>query len=61
MTLKRNKELEDIAGKMYINALDAITHEDADKMTNEEYNFVLARLLQKISADLTCFLADDAE
>lgn len=61
MTLKRNKELEDIAGKMYINALDAITQEDADKMTNEEYNFVLARLLQKISADLTCFLANDAE
>ena len=59
MTLKRSKELENIAAKMYINALDAITQEDADEMTNEEYNFLLARLLQKISADLTRFLADD--
>ena len=61
MTPKRNKELKDIATKMYLNALDAITQEEADGMTNEEYNFVLARLLQKISADLTWFLADDAE
>ena len=61
MTLKRSKELESVATKMYLNALDAITQEDADEMTNEEYNFLLARLLQKISADLTRFLADDAE
>lgn len=61
MTLKRNKELENIATKMHLNALDAITQEDEDGMTNEEYNFVLARLLQKISTDLTRFLADDAE
>lgn len=61
MTPKRNKELKDIAAKMYLNALDVITQEDADKMTNEEYNFVLARLLQKISTDLTWFLANDAE
>ena len=61
MTPKRNKELKDIAAKMYLNALDAITREEADGMTNEEYNFVLARLLQKISTDLTWFLADDAE
>ena len=61
MTPKRNKELKNIATKMYLNALDAITQEEADGMTNEEYNFVLARLLQKISTDLTWFLADDAE
>ena len=61
MTLKRSKELEGVAAKMYLNALDAITQEDADEMTNEEYNFLLARLIQKISADLTRFLANDAE
>lgn len=61
MTLKRSKELENIASKMYLNALDAITQKDANTMTNEEYNFVLARLLQKISTDLTRFLSDDAE
>lgn len=61
MTPKRNKELKDISEKMYINALNAIMQEDADKMTNEEYNFVLARLLQKISADLAWFLANNAE
>ena len=61
MTLKRSKELENIAVKMYLNALNAITQEEADGMTNEEYNFVLARLLQKISTDLTHFLAYDAE
>ena len=61
MTLKRHKELENIAAKMYLNAVDAITQEDADEMTNEEYNFLLARLLQKISTDLTKFLADDVE
>ena len=61
MTLKRSKELESIAAKMYLNAVDAITQEDADKMTNEEYNFLLARLLQEISTDLARFLADDAE
>ena len=61
MTLKRSKELENIAAKMYLGALDAITQEDENTMTNEEYNFVLARLLQKISTDLTRFLADDAE
>lgn len=61
MTLKRCKELENIAAKMYLNAVDAITQEDADEMTNEEYDFLLARLLQEISADLTQFLADDAE
>lgn len=59
MTLKRNKELENVAAKMYLNALDAITEEDENTMTNEEYYFVLARLLQKISTDLTRFLADD--
>lgn len=61
MTLKRSKELEHIAAKMYLNALNAIIQEGADKMTNEEYNFILARLLQEISIDLTRFLADDAE
>lgn len=61
MTLKRRKELENIAAKMYLNAVDAITQEDADEMTNEEYDFLLARLLQEISADLAQFLADDAE
>ena len=60
MTLKRSKELENIATKMYLNALDAFT-EDTNTITNEEYNFILARLLQKISTDLTRFLADDAE
>ena len=59
MTLKRGKELEKVAAKMYLNALDAITEEDANTITNEEYNFVLAKLLQKISTDLTRFLADD--
>lgn len=61
MTLKRSKELENVAAKMYLSALDAITEEDANTITNEEYNFVLARLLQKISTDLTRFLADDAK
>ena len=61
MTLKRSKELENVAAKMYLSALDAITEEDANTITNKEYNFVLARLLQKISTDLTRFLADDAE
>jgi len=61
MTLKRSKELENVVAKIYINALDAITEEDANTITNEEYNFILARLLQKISTDLTRFLADDAE
>ena len=61
MTLKRSKELEHIASKMYLNALDAFTEKDINATTNEEYNFVLARLLQKISTDLTRFLADDAE
>ena len=60
MTLKRSKELENMATKMYLNALDAFT-EDTNTITNEEYNFILARLLQKISTDLTRFLADDAE
>ena len=46
---------------MYLGALDALTQEDENTMTNEEYNFVLARLLQKISTDLTRFLADDVE
>lgn len=55
MTLKRSKELENIATKMYLNALDAFT-EDTNTITNEEYNFILARLLQKISTDLTRFL-----
>ena len=61
MTLKRSKELEHIASKMYLNALDAFTEKDINTTTNEEYNFVLARLLQKISTDLTRFLADDVE
>ena len=61
MTPKRNKELKNIATKMYLNALDTITQEDADEITNEEYNFILSRLLQKISADLAWFLANDAE
>lgn len=61
MTPKRNEELKIIATKMYLNALDAITQEDADEMTNEEYNFVLARLLQKISTDLTWFLTYDTK
>ena len=60
MTLKRSKELENIAAKMYLGALDAIT-EDTNTITNEEYNFILARLLQKISTDLTRFLADDID
>lgn len=54
MTLKRSKELENIATKMYLNALDAFT-EDTNTITNEEYNFILTRLLQKISTDLTRF------
>ena len=61
MTPKRNNELNNIATKMYLNALDTITQEDADEITNEEYNFILSRLLQKISADLAWFLANDAE
>lgn len=61
MTLKRNKELKNIATKMYLNALNTIIQEDADKITSEEYNFILSRLLQEISTDLTRFLADDAE
>ena len=61
MTLKRSKELENVAAKMYLGALDTITPEVEKTITNEEYNFVLARLLQKISTDLTRFLADDAE
>ena len=61
MTPKRNKELKNIATKMYLGALEAITQEDENTMTNEEYNFILSRLLQKFSADLTWFLANDAE
>lgn len=61
MTLKRSKELENIAAKMYLNALNAITPEIENTITNEEYNFILSRLLQKISIDLTRFLAEDAE
>ena len=60
MTPKRSRELGHIAAKMYLGALDAIT-EDINTITNEEYNYVLARLLQKISTDLTRFLAEDAE
>lgn len=60
MTLKRSKELENIVTKMYLNALDAFT-EDTNTITNEEYNFILARLLQKISTDLTRFFTCYAE
>ena len=48
MTPKRNKELKNIAAKMYLGALEAITPEVEKTITNEEYNFILSRLLQKI-------------
>ena len=60
MALKRSKELENIAAKIYTNVLSAIT-EDANTITDEEYVFVLSRLLQKISTDLTLFFAEDVE
>lgn len=61
MTPKRRRELEKVSTKMYLNALDEITQEVSNTITNEEYNFILARLLQKISIDLARFLAEDAE
>ena len=38
MTLKRSKELENVAAKMYLGALDTITPEVENTITDEEYN-----------------------
>lgn len=44
---------------MYLGALDALTRKDKDSITNDDYNYVLAELIRKISSDLSDFLSDD--
>lgn len=59
MTVKQKRNYKGIAAKMYIGALDALTQKDKDSMTNDDYNYVLAELIRKISSDLSEFLSDD--
>lgn len=59
MTIEQKKNCKKIAEKMYMGALDVITQRDMDLMTNDDYNYVLAELIRKISSDLSAFLSDD--
>lgn len=59
MTREQKRNYERIAAKMYVGALDALTQKDKDSMTNDDYNYVLAELIQKISSDLSEFLSDN--
>ena len=59
MTVEQKKNYKKIAEKMYMGALDVITQQDMDSMTNDDYNYVLAELIRKISSDLSEFLSDD--
>lgn len=59
MTVEQKRNYKRIAVKMYLGALDALTQKDKDSMTNNDYNYVLAELIRKISSDLSEFLSDD--
>ena len=59
MTVEQKKNCKKIAEKMYMGALNVVTQQDMDSMTNDDYNYVLAELIQKISTDLSEFLSDD--
>lgn len=59
MTVEQKKNCKRIAEKMYTGALDVITQQDMNSMTNDDYNYVLAELIRKISSDLSAFLSDD--
>lgn len=59
MTVEQKKICKRIAEKMYMGALDVITQQDINSMTNDDYNYVLAELVRKISSDLSEFLSDD--
>lgn len=59
MTVEQIRNYKRIATKMYLGALDALTQKDKDSMTNDDYNYVLAELIRKISSDLSEFLSDD--
>lgn len=59
MTAEQKKNCKRIAEKMYMGALDVITQQDTNSMTNDDYNYVLAELIRKISSDLSEFLSDD--
>lgn len=59
MTVEQKKNCKRIAEKMYMGALDVITQQDANSMTNDDYNYVLAELVRKISSDLSEFLSDN--
>ena len=59
MTVEQKKNCKRIAEKMYMGALDVITQQDANSMTNDDYNYVLVELIRKISSDLSEFLSDN--
>lgn len=59
MTVEQIRNCKRIAAKMYLGALDALTQKDKDSITNDDYNYVLAELIRKISSDLSDFLSDD--
>lgn len=59
MTVEQKRNYKRIAAKMYMGALDALTQEDKDSMTNDDYNYILAELIREISSDLSIFLSDD--
>lgn len=59
MTIEQKRNYKKIAAKMYVSALDALTQQDMDSMTNDDYNYVLSELIRTISSDLSEFLSDD--
>lgn len=59
MTIEQKKHCKRIAEKMYMGAVDVLTQQDMNSMTNDDYNYVLATLIAKISSDLSTFLSDD--
>ena len=54
MTEKRAREIEQLAANAYKDMVDA-----AEVETNEEYDYFLAIVMQKIAVELPHFLRDD--
>lgn len=59
MNAKRRRKIEQIAGKMYMKALDVDTTIDGKTISDFEFDYLLTILIQKISTDLRQFIAHD--
>lgn len=55
MTVEKRHKIAQIAAKVYVRMLEG----DDIPESNEEYDYFLSVLLQKISLDLSNFLAED--